>query len=236
MRRRKRIALAVSGVCAVLLLGVGAETFLLRDDAADNLPVLNSNSRDEAKAIAYQTGEIEKEAFSKESVVLIRGEHICVESAEAQAISEKYKLSGEQNAYKKAVRFLLEREALYWAAEQAGYFTTSEEAQKIVGEMRESFHQAVNFDVFLEYLDGAGMSEEEYWTGQVDIVAKERTMEKFVNAQKAQLSTGQGAGEQPIEEQWEEKKQQIIDGQIKQEHIRAVVDVPDVEQVVKEYT
>lgn len=235
MSRRKRIALAVSGICAVLLIGVGAGAFLLRDDAADDLLVLNSNSRDEAQKIAYQTGEIEKEAFSKESVVLIQGEHICVESTEAQAISEKYKLSGEQDTYKKAVKFLLEREALYWAADQAGYSTTSEEAQQIVDEMRESFHQAVNFDVFLEYLDGAGMSEEEYWSDQVDIVAKERTMEKFVNAQKAQLSTSQGADDQPIEERWEEKKQQIIDSQIKQEHIRAVVDVPDVEQVVKEY-
>ena len=114
----------------------------------------------------------------------------------------------------------MEREALYLAATEAGYSTTQDEAQEIVNEMKESFHKADNFHDFLEYLDGAEMTEDEYWVRQVDIVAKENTMAKFVNAQKEQLKSSQKLDdEQKI---WSNKRKAIINEQIKTDHVKVV--------------
>lgn len=206
---KKRIVFIVSSVCLFIIIGL---CFAIPSFAA----------KDQVRELIRKTGEIEKIASIKQAVPLMKGNKIYVDSNEVLILTEKYKLSGIEDASEKALRFILEREALYLAATEAGYSTTQVEAQEIVNEMKESFHKADNFNDFLEYLNGAEMTEDEYWIKQVDIVAKENTMAKFVNAQKEQLKSSQNLDDEQAEKLWSDKRKVIINEQIKTDHVKVV--------------
>ena len=206
---KKRIVFIVSSVCLFIIIGL---CFAIPSFAA----------KDQVRELIRKTGEIEKIASIKQAVPLMKGNKIYVDSNEVLILTEKYKLSGIEDASEKALRFILEREALYLAATEAGYSTTQVEAQEIVNEMKESFHKADNFNDFLEYLNGAEMREDEYWIKQVDIVAKENTMAKFVNAQKEQLKSSQNLDDEQAEKLWSDKRKVIINEQIKTDHVKVV--------------
>lgn len=69
------------------------------------------------------------------------------------------------------------------------------------------------------------MTEDEYWVKQVDIVAKENTMAKFVNAQKEQLKSSQNSDDEQIEKIWSDKRKVIINEQIKTDNVKVVTGV-----------
>ena len=116
----------------------------------------------------------------------------------------------------------MEREALYLAATKAGYSTSREEAQLIVDQMKQSFHEAENFNDFLVYLEGAEMTEDDYWTKQVDIVAKENTMAKFVNDQKDQLKLSKSIDDVQVEKLWKKTRDSIIKDQLREDNVQVL--------------
>lgn len=212
---KKKSICIVSGLCLLIVLG-----------ASFSFPSLAT--KDEVHELIRKSGEIEKIASTKQAVLLMKGKTISVDSNEVFLLAEKYKLSGIEDASEKALRFLLERKALYRAAVEAGYSTTRAEAQEIVNHMKESFHEAKNFNDFLEYLDGAGMTEEEYWVKQVDIVAKENTMAEFANAQRAQLKASQNLDDEQTEKIWLDKRKAIINQQIKADNVTVVNEIKSI--------
>ena len=88
--------------------------------------------------------------------------------------------------------------------------------------MKISFHEAENFNDFLVYLEGAEMTEDEYWAKQVDIVAKENTMAKFVNDQKEQLKLNKSIDDVQVEKLWQKARDSIIKDQLIEDNVQVL--------------
>ena len=69
-----------------------------------------------------------------------------------------------------AIMIILRREILYSEALKHGYSASHEEIMDAINSFMESLRSADNFEIdFLPFLDGLGMTYEEYWETQYDL-------------------------------------------------------------------
>ena len=111
------------------------------------------------------------------------GNNATVLKKDIQQAEEFYVASGlsENEAEKKAVNYMLEREALYAAAISAGYSVTEKEVREYVAALRKLLEKSSHYDSVEAVMD-AFDSEEEYWEFQVTVYQKNLPIEKYVNA------------------------------------------------------
>lgn len=225
-------------LCAVLVLGAVAvgvvatrrgfdENSLIRRSAADAHTLPTAAPVDEADPYREERvyWEIEKAQAARPVYTLLQGETICIDSTEVLTIAGKYQQEGKDEPYETALRYVLEREALYAAAVDAGYRISAADTARHLAETRQSFAEASNRDVFCAYLETVGLSEEAYWAQQFPVIQKEDTTAAYVEAVKAEKGLDSFTSEEDAarkESRWQTLRARIIGRQLRKDRVRVV--------------
>lgn len=223
-------------ICAALVLGSVAacvfvkycsfdETDLIRQSAAGAHTLPTAEPADSADPYREERvyWEIEKVQAAQPVYTLLQGETIRIESNEVLTIAGKYQQEGKSDPYEAALRFVLEREALYAAAVDAGYQVSEADTARHIAELRQSFADASNRDVFLAYLETVGLSEEAYWEQQFPVIQKEDTTAAYIEAVKAEKGLDQFTSEEDAAQKtakWQALRARIIQRQLRKDGVR----------------
>lgn len=225
-------------VCAAFVLGAVAvgvfarcrafdENALIRRSASDAHTLPTAAPADEADLYREERiyWEIEKAQAAQPAYTLLQGETICIDSTEVLTIAGKYQQEGKDEPYEAALRYVLEREALYAAAVDAGYRVSDADTARHMAAMRQSFAEASNRDAFCAYLETVGLSEETYWEQQFPVIQKEDTTAAYVEAVKAEKGLDSFTSEEDAvrkEKRWQTLRARIIRRQLRKDRVRVV--------------
>ena len=106
----------------------------------------------------------------------------------AQNIAIGYdKDAAEQLAY---CQLILQR-ALYYQAIQEGVSATEEEVNAQIETDRAVMPTAGNADDYLEYIEGTGMTEDEYWDSMRETYQRTMTLAKYAEQKRAEFLTAE---------------------------------------------
>ena len=88
------------------------------------------------------------------------------------ATVDELMLSGysKYDAIETAEKILLEKFALYNAAKNAGCIVADKDVLSVIQSTKDGLNQAVNKQDYYDYLEGIGLSEEDYWKSQFENV------------------------------------------------------------------
>lgn len=148
-----------------------------------------------------QAGAIDSDAYAVvpqngELPLKFEGDTIRITKRDFDRVAAKKALYGDKNAAAHTREELLQREALYQMAVKAGYTVSDEELSAYMEQFKEDMRTATNADEFAAYLEGAGLTMDEYcqlfgWTYRQDMVLTayfEPLRQEFL--QKNNLSPG----------------------------------------------
>ena len=202
-----------------ILAGIGFSAY-----AASGKPKDSNSFEGKLQQVFYNIGMVEKQPVDYKNVYAI-GEDIVIYNDELQKIVDKYRISDsdfdEETSKEEAYNYLLKREAKYQAAVDKGYTVTDEEIQDYVNKQIEESRKAVDSgggDEFSAFLQGAGMSIEEYWQTQYDVLGKELLASKYFEKVHAEfLSTTKS--ENPDEE-WKKYLDNMLEEIIDEQNVK----------------
>lgn len=83
-------------------------------------------------------------------------------------------------------QFIIKR-SLYYAALEVGCSTDETKINSEIEANKEAIRAASNYSDFLAYLDGAGMTEDEYWASQFDSIELHGVIGQYVDAMRAKF-------------------------------------------------
>ncbi len=108
------------------------------------------------------------------------GKHVSVSKAEIESAADFYELSGldREEAMEKAIAYMEEREALYYAAVKNGFNVTDEEVEAFLEELKEFIDSADNKQDALDIINQFD-SEEEYWQMEFEVYKKDLPIMKL---------------------------------------------------------
>lgn len=154
--------------------------------AVTNADTQTTNSSGDTIDLMKKWGQAERKimnqkAFSNEAYA--KGKTITIERQEIEIIAARYDLQGITNGEESAYTYLLRREALHQIAKRNGYTVTQKEALDYVNKQKE-FFKNISDPAFSAYLEGIGMSVDEYWDSQYEILKNELLTEQFLQAEK----------------------------------------------------
>lgn len=153
MKKRTKItvALVIALVCvSVIAIGVFAR----------NNPV---NQK------MQQLGQIDKQGAAAQAQsleeVAYTGDHIQIMKPDLERFIKRISLTtdDEAEAESAALKAVAVREIFCYRAKEAGIPNDDEDFQAWLEEYRNSIESASNYEVFLSYVEGMGMTAEEYW-------------------------------------------------------------------------
>lgn len=128
------------------------------------------------QSIYRNLGQIQRELFSETKTATANdtyavGAHICISRAEYENLARQIALvDSEASAAERARNILIEQRVLSYAASQAGIFVSDELVQKQIADTRAGIKVAENKADYEALLDGLGMTDDEYWATQTEIV------------------------------------------------------------------
>ena len=138
----------------------------------------------------YVMGQLEKakqEAIQNgEDYVIAKGKNIEINNAEIAKIVAAYENFNSSSTKEDAIAFVAKRAALEAEAIRLGYSVTEEEVQDYINLQIEWGKDAVNYDQFEKFLEGAEMTAEEYWHSQYDMLKQELLFGKLLNDKKTE--------------------------------------------------
>ncbi len=216
----KKKSIVISAIVAVAVLGsICFSVYAVSDEPKDSGSFMGKMQQ-----VFYNIGIIDKQPVDYKNVYAI-GKDIVIYSDELQKIVDKYRISDpnfdEAASKEKAYNYLLRREVEYQAAIDKGYTVTDEEIQDYVNkqiEWSKKSEQAGGADEFSAFLQGAGMSMEEYWQSQYDVLGKELLASKyFEGVYKDFLS--QTKSEDPYEA-WRKELDSIVQELINEQDVK----------------
>lgn len=109
------------------------------------------------------------------------GKTAIVYQKDIEQAMEFYKISGmnEHDAREKAEKYVLEREAMYQKAMEAGYGVTEQEIYDYLNELKELMGSAENKEDIRKVIEQFD-SEEEYWNYQFEVYKKNLPIQNYV--------------------------------------------------------
>lgn len=161
---------------------------------------------------------------SEKGNIILHGDSISVFEGELQQVAERNKLTGNDNAEKRAKEYLLHREALYQKALAAGYNVTDDEVYAMIEKQKNDYHTVdLNPEDVNAYFEGMGMTIDEYWDSQFDNLKKEMITNKYVSSQKAKFAKENSISEwnDDTRNDFQVEISKIADTYIASDHVKA---------------
>ncbi len=136
------------------------------------------------------------QAEPSEADVVVKANNFVITNTELSITGSELELSGynPEKAKDKAVKIVIEKKALYHAATVAGYTVSDEYVQKQIDENRKAVESSYNRDDYETFLQGLGMTSEEYWDSQFETLKIYGTISNHKEALKNEyLDAGEPA-------------------------------------------
>ena len=160
---------------------------------------------------------------SKNPSIAVQGNTIQIRKDELELIAGRRQLTNDPDAVENALKYLLRREALYNLALQANVQVTDDEVYALIEQMKEDFSNLTDYTEYADaFIEGLGMTWDEYWDTQYDLLCKEIYIDKYLqqvvfekygNNEFAFWDTKQ-------RQEWEALKDQLAQDYINQDNIR----------------
>lgn len=141
---------------------------------------------------------------------------------------EELRLSGHslEQSQELATSILLEKYSLYQAAVDAGCVPADDEVERIILDTRTEIETANNRTDFYEYLEGTGMTVDEYWESQFENIKmyaaiasyQEQYQDRFLK-NAALTSNGSDKNGESVEALWEAAWNEHVSNIIANRHI-----------------
>jgi len=202
----KRIIIVIFIFCCIALLGLIITLVRSNEELSDILTMLGRTERDHLDSC--------NDLLLHNDDVFIRSNHFIIHESEIELVDARFRMGGVENSRGRAIEFLLRREVLYNEALSRGFYSDNAEVMYWVNLNIEMARAADNFEsVFMVFLEGVGMTDEEYWNSQADVFRKELTISKFITAELESLEREfDGARGRLVEDEVEERLQVYLQG------------------------
>lgn len=131
-----------------------------------------------------------------------------------QQLKEVDKDLDENEMYNKIVEQEKERKALYLAACEAGIMVTEEEIDEIIKKVQMALSESPETKSQLDaFVEGASMSQEEYWEEVRDVYKRNLMIQKFLDMMTEEVDMGEIEDESDLQKIEDESKviQEIIE-------------------------
>lgn len=206
------IKIAATIVCCIIILGVSA--FAIQREAGTS----------------YRWGEIERyyqkeetpQSGAKDAII---GKHFTVSEDELARVKEVQMLIDEESAAEIAQNILIEKYALYYQAQQAGVVVTDEYLDQLIHEQIQVFESIPDNEEYEAFLDGIGMTNEEYWLSRKDELRITESVAAWKQLRRDEFIEENNYQENPPEnlnELWEAHLEELVADIIEQEDIRII--------------
>ncbi len=165
MHKKRVFAIALAAVLLVVF-GIGG--------------MIYAAERGKTRSLIGQTGEIDRYYRDHPTgEIALKSQRLVINEDELRPIVEKNQLAGMDNPEESALLYLKRREMKFYLAVQNGCLATDDETRAAVEQEKENFRNAVNTSEFVEYLDGLGMTMEQYVDSRFEIYRKDESGNKF---------------------------------------------------------
>ena len=149
--------------------------------------------------------------------VAMQGDTITVYADEVNRITARYAASGVDDGEQRAIDYILRREALCNAGIAAGFTASEEEVQDIIDTEMEWESGADGQEYFQAYLDEAGLTAEEYWDTQRNVIYKEIIIGKYLDSEREKTGITDA-------DEWDAHEKELVQTLIQNDHVTSVAD------------
>ena len=128
----------------------------------------------------------------------------------------------EENAAEIAQNILIEKYALYYQAQEAGVLVTDEYLDELIDEQIQIFEGVPDNKEYEAFLDGIGMSNEEYWLSRKDELRITESIAAWKQLKYDEFIDAHNYHENPPEnlnELWETHYEELVADIIEQEDV-----------------
>ncbi len=166
--KKKKFFIVFAAVCAASLL-----TILVANDSS---LVANSSSSGSNNSSVYNNfGELTKEQIeiskSNAGETAITARDFSITDQYIDNLTKQNELTGidAKAAEQMALSQIIVKQSLYYYAINNGFIVNEEEIVNSLEKNKAMIRKADNYSDFLEFLDGLGMDEEQYWEDQYEL-------------------------------------------------------------------
>lgn len=202
---KRFFTIAIASVAVVGVVASVATAFPETKQAPDAM--------EQAKAWAH----IDTAPSTASDDIVMQGDSITVYADEINRIAARYKASGVDDGKQRAEDYVLRREALYQAGVDAGFTASDKEVQDIIDQELEWEDGADGQEYFQSYLDEAGLTAEEYWNTQRDVLHKEIIIGKYLDAEREKTGITDA-------DEWEQYEDTLVQNLITDDHVATIAD------------
>lgn len=153
-------------VAAVLLVVAAALTLYNIYNRGDDILAQLEAGRNEAVAAG-------------EDYVVAKGKNIQVFNSDVQQIMYQYDYWETGGTYSDAVNAIAEKAVVAYYAEKSGVTVSDAEVRQYVDLQKSASEGAMNYGEFADFVKGIGMTADEYWDAQYNILRMELFAGKF---------------------------------------------------------
>ena len=171
MKKRivKRIVLPICALCILAAFGFGVAATRNQENPVFRWGQLESKHMEEA-------------AYLQDDTPAIVAEHFTIYSDELDFLTAKQELIDPETAKSVATDILVEKYSLYYQAQLAGVVVADEHISSVIEENIRTFSE-VHSDDYDAFLDGIGMTNEEYWHSRADALKITESIEAWQDMQ-----------------------------------------------------
>lgn len=186
-------------------------------------------SADQKESPSYLWGKIERKyqnepvPFDHTEAPAIVGEHFSISTNELNHTIDVQKIIDPASAETVAKDLLIQRYSLYYQAEQEGCVVSDEYIDDLIEQEIAMFAEAPNNADYEDFLNGLGMTNEEYWYSCRDMLKmtesignwKQKKYDEFISENRFDTSTPED-----LDTLWAEHLNELTENIIAQENIR----------------
>lgn len=226
------IKIVITILCCIIILGVAAFVLHRASSKSHGGAQITSEHRSEEMPQsgvedAFIWGQIEgnyQNEYASQSNVenAIVGKHFTVSQDELARVTEVQMMIDEANAAEIAQNILIEKYALYYQAQEAGVLVTDEYLDELIHEQIQIFEGVSDNKEYEAYLDGIGMSNEEYWLSRKDELRITESIAAWKQLKRDEFIDEHNYHENPPEnlnELWEMYYEELVADIIEQEDV-----------------
>lgn len=230
MTRGNKIVVMI--LCCIIILGVAAFVIQRATSKSHSGAQITQDHRSEEMPQsgvedAFIWGQIEgnyQNEFASQNGAedAIVGKHFTVSQDELARVTEVQMMIDEDNAAEIAQNILIEKYALYYQAQEAGVLVPDEYLDELIDEQIQIFEGVSDNKEYEAYLDGIGMSNEEYWLSRKDELRITESIAAWKQLKRDEFIDEHNYHENPPEnlnELWETHYEELVADIIEQEDV-----------------
>jgi hypothetical protein len=162
------------------LIGLVTLSSIFVVGAAQSAPQTGPISTDKAFSWGQEMSKVNTDQTAGTVVATVS--NIKIFKSEVNSVVENNKAAGITKSYDDALKVVVRKDALYAESLKNGFTLSDSELQKTLDNAKAMTKNASNYDVFLQYLKGEGITEQQYWDGQKDFYLKAYTTQKWLDS------------------------------------------------------